>query len=266
MRGLVGLLAAVVLVAGVPAAAAGEAHSVWIWSSPDSVDVDAIAAEGFNQIYLWAPDGHSNDPSFDAVIGRAHAAGLEILAVGGDPAWASAPSAWRSWAREVDGGNWDGAVINVEPYLHPEWNSNRNGLISQYLRGMRNAQRELTVPMLPTVPFWFDTIPQRRSTLLDEVAKRADGIVVLAYRDHAEGIDGILDLTTEEIAAGEDRRIPVVITVETAPVEPPKVTFHEEGRAVLDQELSVVRAALAGSAAFAGTSIHYWDTFLALGP
>ncbi len=56
----------------------------------------------------------------------------------------------------------------------------------------------------------------------------------------------------------------MIIAVETAPVAPDKVTFFEEGRSALDRELDIVRASLSDSAVFAGTSVHYWETFQAL--
>lgn len=266
MRWGIVLVIVAVAASAAPVSAAGESRSVWVWSDPAGLDVLAVASEGFNQIFLWSATGSSDEAATAILIDQAHAAGLEVYAVGGDPSWATAPGAWRGWAREVESGEWDGAVINVEPYLHPDWNTNRSGVASQYLRGVSTADKALSIPFFPTVPFWFDSIAHRKTTLLDAVAKRADGIVVLAYRDHAEGADGILDISAEEIAVGERRNITVVIAVETGQVQPEKVTFFEEGRTALDDELGIVWDSLAGSAAFGGTSVHHWDALRALSP
>jgi hypothetical protein len=262
---VVAILVIVSLMQAMPAAARGDDRAVWIWNEPGTLDVDTIAAEGFNQIYLWAPTGFSGDPAFSAFVDRAHSIGLDVFAVGGDPAWAADPGAWRTWAREVErSGAWDGAVLDVEPYLHPDWNTNRHDLLRSYFRGMRAADRQLSIPMHVAVPFWFDEIPYKRSTALAKVLKQADGIVVLAYRDHAEGVDGILQLSSEEIAAAQARGRSVVIGVETGHVSLDKVTFAEEGRSVLDAELAIVRSALASSSSFTGTSVHYWAAFSTL--
>ncbi len=258
-----GVLAAHAAPAG--AAAPDDNRAVWIWNDPGTVDVNAIAAEGFDQVYLWAPPGFSNDPAFAAFIDNAHSIGLDVLAVGGDPAWASDPGAWRGWAREVErSSTWDGAVLDVEPYLHPAWHTDREALLRKYLSGMRAADRQLSIPMHVAVPFWFDEIAYKSSTALNKVLKQADGIVVMAYRDHAEGVDGILDLASEEIARAEAKGRSVVIGVETGAVSPDKVTFAEEGRAVLDAELDIVRTALGGSSSFAGTAVHHWAAFVNL--
>lgn len=250
-----------------PAGATPDVTAVWIWDEPASVDVAAVAAEGFSAIYLWAPPGFSADPSFAEFVDEADGHGMTVLAVGGDPAWAADPSAWRSWAREVDKSDlFAGAVLDVEPYLHPDWTGDRASLSRTYLQGMSRAARELDSPMWVAVPFWFDEVGYRNGTLLDQVLRRADGIVVLAYRDHALGVDGILELSSEEIAEAQNRNTDVVIGVETGPVSPEKVTFHEEGRQALEAELAIVRAELAGSPSFAGVAVHHWAALQTLGP
>ena len=247
-----------------PARAAENSRSVWVWGEPANLDIETIAAEGFDRILLWAPPGFSNDSSFESVVSAVHVAGLEIFAVGGDPSWASSPSTVRSWAREVQSGEWDGAVLNIEPYLHPDWDTDRSDLAAAYLRGLRRAEQTLSVPLSATVPFWFDSIPHRKTTVLNAVAKRVDGIVVLGYRDHAEGTDGILELVSEEVAVAEATRTDLVIAVETGPVLPEKVTFFEEGRTALETELGIVEAALGTSVAFVGTSVHHWDSLITI--
>lgn len=264
--GLVGLLVAS-LAATLPASASEDTTSLWVWHHPSAVDPALVAAEGFDQVYLWAPTGFATDPAFEAFVTDATQRGVAVLAVGGDPAWSDDPEAWKQWAREVDRSDlFAGAVLDVEPYLHDAWNTDRESLLREYFRGMRRAARQLDVPMWVAVPFWFDEIGYRNSNALDHVLRRADGIVVLAYRDHAQGVDGILDVSTEEITAGETRRKPVVIGVETGPVAPEKVTFHEEGRAAMEAELAVVRDELGGSASFSGIAIHHWGSFATMAP
>jgi hypothetical protein len=93
---------------------------------------------------------------------------------------------------------------------------------------------------------------------LEHVAERVDGIVVMAYRDRADGSDGILRHTVGEIVAGAAADKPVMIGVQTAADELDKLTFYEEGAAAM--ELDAVRQALTGAAGFGGIAVHHLDS------
>ncbi len=267
MRRGLALVLAVLAIAPATANAGPATRSIWVWDDPASGDVADIAAAGFNTVYLWVPTGSAGSAAHEAFVSQARSFGLEVAAVGGDPAWATDSGAWRTWAQDVErAGTFDAAVVNVEPYLHPSWNRQQTRVVRSYLRGISAANRQLSIPLHVTVPFWFDEIGYRSSSVLEETAQRSDGIVVLAYRDHAEGVDGILDISHEEIQLGAALGKPVIVGVETGPVTPEKVTFFEEGRAVLDAELQIVRDTLSNEPSFAGTAVHHWASFVGLAP
>ena len=101
---------------------------------------------------------------------------------------------------------------------------------------------------------------------MEHVLDHSDGIVIMAYRDTAEGDDGIIQLARNEanLAALKGRKL--VIGVEPSPTESDKVSFAEEGSAHLEIELASVRARYGPMATFAGTPVHDFDSYSSLGP
>ena len=262
------LLAALLLVGGaLPASATGE-RAMWVWDGPvDGVILFAVE-KGVTDLYLHAPPGFSADARYQAFLTEAHAVGLQVQAMAGDAAWAKQSGPWTAWVDEVGAhGGFDGLVFDVEPYLHADWNTKKqNRLIRSYLAGLGQAARQAgSLPVLAAVPFWFDEIRVKRTTLLKKVLAATDGIVVMAYRDHAEGIDGIIDLSSTEasLAASMGRRF--VIGVETGFVGLDKVTFAEEGGAEMEEELLLVESAFGSTPGFGGFAIHHYASYSAPG-
>jgi hypothetical protein len=115
------------------------------------------------------------------------------------------------------------------------------------------------------VPMWFDEHPALEAMFLDgetsphslawHVARHADIVNVLAYRDRADEIF--------EGARGELELGPVLIGVETKDLGPAMdhVTFHEESRAFLMRELLEVWEHARSEPSFRGFSVHHYDSF-----
>ncbi len=124
------------------------------------------------------------------------------------------------------------------------------------------------LPVWAAIPFWFDHDTYRLDgrSLLEQVIERVDGIVVMAYRDHAVGSDGILRHTVGELVAGAAAKRPVMIGVQTAADELDKLTFCEEGAAAMERELDALREALSGIPGFGGTAVHHFDSYRRLRP
>ena len=95
---------------------------------------------------------------------------------------------------------------------------------------------------------------------------RADGIVVLAYRDVAAGPDGIIDHASTEVALAARANKPVILGVETAPAGLDKITFAEEGVAAMEGQLAQVVSAYQSVSSFDGIAIHHYGSYRTLVP
>ncbi len=268
-------LLVLMLVAGLaaPAAAAsaafepGPGRDLWVWEPPGPDTIDFSVAEGIRAIYLHAGPGFSSDPAYRSFVDQAHQAGLLVVAMAGDPTWALQTNDWQAWIDEVAAfGAFDGIVADVEPYLLPEWltKRDRNRVIRSYLRGLE-SMATTGMPTAAAVPFWWDDPAYRRGKLLliEHVMARVDAVVVMAYRDHADGPDGILDVAATEADLADATGTTLIVAVQTAP-DLDKVTFFEEGRAQLEVELAAVAATWGERPSYGGFAIHYFRSFQVL--
>lgn len=161
-------------------------------------------------------------------------------------------------------------VFDVEPHLHPDWGTRRQSrLLRSYLKGLESATaRAGSIPVLTAVPFWWDErdLRVRRTMLVQHVLEHSDGIIVMAYRDTAEGPDGIIQLSqTEADLAGSLGKV-FVIGVETGAAGLDKVSFAEEGAAAMETELAATVSWFAPAPGFGGTSIHHYGSYSNMAP
>ena len=265
-------LVGLVLALAVPAGASSSDQALWVWDGPVDGVIEFAANRNVTDLYLSAPPGFTSDARYAPFIADARTQGLRVWAVAGDASWAKDRSAWVDWTDEVVGfGQFDGIVADVEPYLLADWSNDRkrSRLISSYLKNLKAATAAAgSSEMLVAVPFWWDVDEYRTKgkTLVEQTLATTDGIVVMAYRDHAEGVDGIVDLAGFEVALGSQMSKRVVVGVETGVASIDKVTFQEEGLAVMAVELAKVEAAFASAGGYGGVAIHHYASYLTLNP
>ena len=112
------------------------------------------------------------------------------------------------------------------------------------------------------IPFWFDSISAEYDghtrPLNQHVQNLADQVVLMDYRDVAEGDDGIIQHAAVEMLYAMQIGRQVVVGVETNKVttEPEKITFYEEGEQAMEAALAVVLDTYGESPAFGGIAIH----------
>ena len=243
------------------------ARAMWVWdtSNPQAV-VTLATSRGIGQLYAAVPTNVGTSPKLAelrSLVTLADAAGLRVDALGGDPGWIDNPSAVvRTWLKPaLATGLFTGVHIDMEPYNTPAWTTNRKAVVKRYLATLDAFQAAAgNTPIEADIPFWFDEIPANGSTFDREVMKRTDAVTVMAYRRKADGVDGSIALSANEVRAGAELGRPVRIGQETNhlgddPVSV-KQTFHGQTRSQMESQLSLVLAAYAGSPSFAGLAIH----------
>lgn len=265
-------LVGLVMALAVPAGASSSDQALWVWNGPVEGVIEFAANRSVTDLYLSAPPGFSSDERYGPFIADARTQGLRVWAVAGDAGWAKNSSAWVDWTTEVVSfGQFDGIVADVEPYLLADWSNDRkrSGLISSYLKNLKAAAAAAgSTEMLVAVPFWWDLDEYRTKgkTLVEQTLAITDGVVVMAYRDHAEGVDGIVDLAGFEVALGSQMSKRVVVGVETGVASIDKVTFQEEGLVVMAAELAKVEAAFTGASGYGGVAIHHYAAYSTMIP
>jgi len=256
-------------------------RALWVWSEEVVTDDDArarffefIHSEHITALYLHAYGLLSANPAaLENFIAEAGDVEVELLA--GDPSWALTAhhgevldfvQAAIAFTQGVgDAGRPVGLHFDIEPYLLDEWDSAQEETITQYLDLLVAVREELSEAEVPLflsadIPFWYDTIEAtyngQTKPLHQYVQDIVDCVVIMDYRDTAGGSDGIIAHAGDELFYASKTGKLVTVGVETNCIEPAKITFCEEGKAALEQELSEARLCFEASPAFHGFAVH----------
>ncbi len=272
----------------------GGPRAVWLWGS-SVVESPAESASFFTfastheitTVYAEAQSLIPEAPSaLTAFIAAASARGVEVELLFGYEIWARASehakavalaqsavafSAGSAGAKPV------GVHFDVEPHQLAEWKAggaSEAQIASEFvdlLVELHQVTAGTGLRLSVDIPFWYDGRPLTRGgttkPLSEWVADSVDRVVLMDYRDAADGSDGIIAHAADELAYGAASGKQVVVGVETlCNLDPPKITFCEEGSAALDAALAQTVAAYAGNAAFAGVAVHDYKAYAALKP
>jgi hypothetical protein len=255
-------------------------RAVWVWQGQVVSDTAWRAAflafardKNLTAAYIYAYDLlPGQEAAFQEFLALA---GLQVECLAGDPSWALTENHENvlSFVRAVvafaqtlpPGSNLAGIHLDVEPYVLPEWKTDQAAVITQYLEMLEASHQALAgsgLRLIVDTPFWFDTISAeyggRTRPLNQHVQDITDRVVLMDYRDVAEGDDGIIQHAAVEMLYAAQIGRQVVIGVETNDVapEPEKVTFYEEGQQAMEDALAAVLETYGGNPAFGGIAIH----------
>ena len=266
---------------------------------------DFCARKGISVVYLEMGDflsltpretgdpRHVTAPLLSRFLQVAHARKLRVEALDGAPEFALQTQHAEALARfrralaynqsaaageKLDGFQWD-----IEPYLLAEFKAggaSQTRVLTQYLDGaaqMRDALQKSPVLRLGyVIPAFFDdqerTVEWRGATkpvafhLMDILQTLPSSYVaIMAYRDHALGVNGTVDISRSEVdyATRKTPKVQVWIGQETLNVsgDPPSITFYQEGENALEQALGEIQTAYQAKPVVAGVAIHHWGSY-----
>ena len=279
------------LLLALPAAAPprrASALALWVWEAESTRmttepewaarTCERLRASGVGTLYLSPPSTEEGDAAQHRLVAWLHDRGFEVHALfaGQDPA----PVAARL-GRLLEGqrsaepsARFDGLHFDVEPHALPTWTeATREALARAYLDAAEGwiAQARAADPHLrvgAALPFWFDGLPVtwrgRLRPLNEHLQDAFDYVALMAYRNRADGRDGLIHLAEGELAYGDRIGRPVVVGLETSPATPEKVTFHGQDAAALPREMATARKAFERHPSFAGFALHHLRSWLTL--
>jgi hypothetical protein len=255
-----------------------QVKATWIWNTaliltePKQI-MDFAKMQKINLIYLQI-DTSLNDASYRTFIKLATEKGIEIHALGGDPHWVL-PSEQKelksliSWVKDYNrkvsiSEKFRGVHIDVEPYILPDWNKNRNKIVKLWMETIRiyaAAMKDSGLTKGADIPFWLDSIPASTAAgapALDEwIIGQMDHVTIMAYRNMADTPNGIIALAANELNVAKKLGKKVIVGVEALPSEEGKfISFSQRGRAVLTAELEKVVNHMQDNPAFLGYAVH----------
>jgi hypothetical protein len=275
--------------------------AIWVWEEDTQAMLDRPAhaadairflqRQGINTLYLYADAFQENNPLLDhpqryaRLIGQLHGKGMKVHALLGS--WPlhteryilpeHRQQALQMVQRVLDynqqaapSDRFDGINLDIEPHVLDDWSSRRETYLKMFLEVSeawmalkRRANQSLVIG--PAIAFWLDGIKVLHAGQTKPASEHLqdiyDHVVLMDYRDHAHGPDGILSHASDELAYGRRIGKPVWLGVETAANDIRKLSFHHLRPAQMAHELQLVERALADEPAFAGFVIHHYRSY-----
>ena len=268
-------------------------RAMWVWdvkipASKEATQrlIDFCKVRHVNRVYLAAYSfNEQNTANYRSFNRMAHASGIFVHALGGDPRWGleryhQQPLRWMedilSYNRSSNlNERFDGVENDTEVYtLGKPWEQNKTTVLREYLELNRKimALREIEEADITygcDIPFWYDDDP---SLIVNwngttkppsfHILDTVDTVTVMDYRNFTEGPNGSIALAKNEIKYADSVRKKVYIGQETKEgLYPEYITFAGMTGQEMEREIRKLVEAYAGDPAFAGIAIHHYLSY-----
>lgn len=258
--------------------------ATWIWDAKrietQSEEIIAFAKQnGINLIYLHIKPVEVSHGAYRSFNKQANAAGIKVEALGGDPNWAyeanrESISYLVNWvkafnSRAAEDERFQGIHVDIEPYVLPDWEKDRENIVRQWLENVEylvvETKKDSNLPVSADLPFWIDEIevPGTSQKVSGWMLERLDSITLMAYRNYTQGTNGIVDIVQNIVVeADELRERSVIVGVNIRDsMEGENVSFHAHGTDEMKSQLAILQKELSGNPSFAGSAIHDFESW-----
>jgi hypothetical protein len=238
---------------------------VWWWYSElirDRRYLDFAAQNKVDEIYLCTEDFSEEIKNF---IEAAHGYNIRVYLLAGDYRYIEDDrplqdlfALYQEYQYGVsESYRFSGIHLDIEPHQHPRFNEQRGELLAGFLSLMVKLQAQQPIEI--DIPFWFDDMVSyggEEKPLYQALIDTASRVFVMSYRDTAEMM---YDVAREEIRYAASVNKPIMLGAELYSLEGDQVSYAEEGKIYLYEQLDLLKAMVNYSRA--GVAIHHIDTW-----
>jgi|GEM_PF-221707 len=257
--------------------------ATWIWNgkliSEEKEEILAFAEQnGVDLLYLHIEQEPLDAEEYRSFIKEAGAKGIKVDALAGDPAWSlesnrESITEFMEWVgnynRSVQAEErFHGVHVDIEPHVLPDWNENKEDIIDQWVQNIQyvvdQTRKIENLQVSADIPFWLHelSIEDKSQTVSKWLIENLDHITLMAYRDHVEGPNGILDIVNPIIEEAGKLENKVVVAVNVLKsTEGAKTTFFDNSADELEDQLDTLEEELGEYPAFKGYAIHDYDSW-----
>lgn len=268
-------------------------RAMWVWdvNIPPSKDatkkvLEFCKSRNINRLYVSASNfSEQNVRNYRLFNQLAHASGIFIHALAGDPRWGleryhQQPLRWveevLSFNRAVRAAErFDGLQNNTEVYLLGKpWEQNREKVLKESLDLNRKIVElrqieEADIIYACDIPFWYDDDP---SLLVNwngktqppsfHILDTVDFVTIMDYRNFADGPNGSIALAKKEIEYADSISKKVYIGQETKEgLYPEYITFGGMSEQNMESQVKKLVEAYIRNPSFAGIAIHHYNSY-----
>ncbi|MCE5168033.1 hypothetical protein LQV63_01705 [Paenibacillus profundus] len=259
----------------------GPVVATYVWRAelaieqPDEI-ISFAKEQGINLLYVRLDLEQSYD-AYRSFVKKAHEAGIEMHAMGGHPIWALSENEPRilrlvnyvkQYNRSVEPDErFHGIHLDVEPYVLPDWQSRKDDVLKQWTANMdmfvRETKRNSDLLTSVDLAVWLDRtyVPDRPDMTISEyMIGLMDHVSLMAFRNTAEGSNGIAAVVKEEMKMSDRLGKQLVVTVEMKEnFEGKHISFHELGAEEMQRQLEKLPELLQDHSSYIGNAVHAYD-------
>ena len=234
---------------------------VWWWNNKldSNLYLNFANENGINEIYYCSSEFGEETGSF---ISSANKLGIKVYLLQGEYEWLDDSSSlfekiekYRKYQTDYPDSKFSGIHLDIEPHQNPEFKNKREDLILKLIELanlLKTTYSDITFDY--DIPFWLDdNIMYNNSSCpaYQHMIDIADRVFVMSYRDSS---DSIISVASDELNYAKAINKTLILSVECSSDEGDKVSFAEEGRAVLKNELTKIKQMFNSGV---GISIHH---------
>lgn len=258
--------------------------STWLWNTREIVTskdniINFLKDNKINTVYLQIDYSLGFD-YYKSFIKMAKLNNIKIYALDGSPEWASSTgyilqNKFFTWltkyqkAATIDE-KFQGVHLDVEPYGNSSYDTDKNKILEYYMDNLVIAKRKtqkLNLDFGIDIPFWFNQVKfinkYGTGNLANWIFNRIKSVTIMAYRDTALGENGINKILEAEMNLCKKYKVKAIVAVETGALPDTNfVTFYEEGKSYMLNELNIVYKTYSLNSCFEGFAIHHLNSFM----
>jgi hypothetical protein len=256
----------------------------WIWNTSilekQQQSILHFASQNhITHLYVWVNPTNAKKETYQKFIQAANMNHIKVEALAGDPVWATLEgqkniTQFITWVKNYNQSvspphRFSGVHLDIEPYLLPDWNTNREKVVKEWMLNMDMVSR-VTKESLPgltrtvDLPFWINSLktPASNENVSAWMMRKFDHISIMAYRDTGIGPNSIYELSAPIVQEAGRLNKSVIIDVEMNPVqESGDTTFNKKGPHKMKQELKKVQNKFYFSSGFLGFAVHDYSAW-----
>lgn len=237
---------------------------VWWWdNSLGKQYLDFAYKNGVDEIYYC-------DSSLDAdtaeFIRLANSKNMKVYALLGEKEWIIDKSSldefindYKEYQQENLDAKFDGIHLDVEPHQYEDFNEKSEEYLSKYLSFVYSVVEENDdIHFDFDIPAWYDDEIEfngQTKAVFKHVIDVANRVFVMSYRDNASKI---VNFAQDELDYAKEQNKTIFLSVEMNSDEGDKVSFKEESKQILKEELENLNKYLNQDF---GISIHHIKTW-----
>ncbi|MYL34651.1 hypothetical protein GLW08_14375 [Pontibacillus yanchengensis] len=258
-------------------------RGTYIWHAENAIEepdkiLEFAKEKDINLLYTRL-DRTQDYTVYNEFVEKAHEAGIEVHAMGGHPNWALEKGEKRlnmfvdyvtSYQKAVPPRQqFDGIHLDIEPYVLKNWNGNTEDVLKTWKTNIQTFVDEVNknsdLETSADLAIWLDDYktPGEQDTSFSKwFIDTLDHTTLMAFRDTAAGTNGIIDVSKKEMEFAEELNKELVVSVEMQEMDENKhISFYEEGKQVMEEELDEAKRHFNDNPSYHGNAVHayeYW--------